>query len=92
MLGDKKADLTRELIEEGKIKTFEDIFMYVPKTYLADKMGMNYKRFVRLTLNSEKMKYRETYSLARVLKVDPRRISELIHNGIDYQKKAKKRN
>ena len=90
MIAGRRADLAKEMIEEGKAKTFGDIFIYVTKTYVADKMGMNYKRLVRLTLNLEKMKYGETNFLAKVLNVDPKLISDLIHNELALLKKSKK--
>jgi preprotein translocase subunit Sec61beta len=90
MRADKKLGVAKELIEEGKIKTFEDIFIYVTMTSMSSKLGMNYKRFRRLVANPGQLKYSETYSIAKVLQVDPKLISGLIHQELDIYKKPKK--
>ena len=90
MIADRKLDLAKELLEEDRLKTFGDIFIYVTKTHMAEKLGMNYKRFVWLTNHPDKMKYSETYLIARVLDADPRVISTLIHNELDNHQKTKK--
>jgi hypothetical protein len=90
MGADKKLEIAKELLEEGKIKTFGGIFDYVSKTSISAKLGINYKRFLRLAANPIQIKYRETYSIAKLLGVDPKLISGIIHSHIDSQTKPKK--
>ncbi len=90
MGADKKLAIAKELIEEGKIMTFGDIFDIVSKTFMSDKLGINYKRFLRLASNPTQIRYRETYSIAKLLNVDAKLISGIIHNQVDNQLKAKK--
>ncbi len=87
MANDSRAEIVKDLISEGRLKTFEDIFLYLYKTDIAGKMGINYTRFLELVSNPKRLRYEETYSLARILGVTPRQISELIHNQIEGKKK-----
>ena len=90
MRADKKLAVAKELIEEGKIMTFGDIFNYVTKTFVSAKLGIHYKRFLRLVRNPIQIKYSETYSIAKLLDVDPKLISVIIHNQINGQTMPKK--
>jgi hypothetical protein len=94
MTAGKKLKVAKELIEEGKIMTLEDIFNYVTRTFVAAELGMNYKRFIRLVSNPTTIKYSETISIAKIFDVDPKLISVMIHNQIDSEatpKKAKRK-
>ena len=57
---------------------------------MAARLGINYKRFLRLTRNPMQIKYTETYSIAKLLSVDPKLISIIIHNHIEEKAKPKK--
>jgi hypothetical protein len=86
----RKLQVVKELIEEGKIRTLEDIFDYVSRTFLATELGIKYKRFLRLVRNPKTIKYGETYSIAKLLSVDAKLISGMIHNQINGPAKPKK--
>lgn len=82
-----KAEIAKNLIQEGKIHDFKDIFLYVEKKYIHTKTGMNYYRLLRLVKNPKLIKFEDVYNIARSLQVDARNISALIHNQIDNKKK-----
>jgi hypothetical protein len=90
MTAAKKLQVAKELLEEGKIMTLEDIFNYVTRTFVSAELGMNYKRFIRLVRNPKTIKYSETISNANVFDVDPRLISVMIHNQINGPAKPEK--
>jgi len=45
---DPRYDLIKHLYKEGKIKSFNDIFKYVPKTIVATDLGKKVDRFTEL--------------------------------------------
>jgi len=49
-------------------------------------MGINYTRLRGLIQNPKKLRYEEAYLLAKILDVQARDISELIHNQLDTKK------
>lgn len=83
MLDAAKIEVARHLIEGGSIKAFSDIFKYLPRTAVAQKMGINYGRFLSLLKDPKGLRYTETYTLAKILKVQPSRLSEMIHYQIE---------
>ena len=86
MLNPEKAEIVRGLIEEERLKTFRDIFIYITKTEVARELGINYTRFLDLTENHKNLRYSESYALAKLLKVDAKSISHLVHNQLDARK------
>lgn len=92
MAKNAKLKIAKDLIESGKIKTFEDIFLYVTRSEISKKLGINYTRFLTLIKNPKKLRYDETYSLANILDVQAKNISELIHNQLDAKKTEKGKN
>jgi len=76
----------KELIEDGKLKEFKSIFIYVKKKHVNAKMGANYNRFLRFVQNPKLIDFEDVYNIAHVFQVSPRQISELIHKQIDLQK------
>ena len=82
-----KVKIVKELIQEGKLVEFKDIFGYVHKKHIHTKTGMNYYRLLRVVKNPKLIKFEDIYSIARVLQVPARAISSLIHNQIESKKK-----
>jgi hypothetical protein len=83
MIDAGKIEIARQLIEGSNIKTFGDIFKYLPRTAVASQMGINYGRFLTLIRDPRRLRYSETYALAKILGVKPARLSEMIHYQID---------
>jgi hypothetical protein len=86
MLNPEKAEIVKGLIDEERLKTFQDIFIYITKTEVARELGINYTRFLGLTKNPKNLRYSETYAIAKLLKVDAKSISRLVHNQLDARK------
>jgi hypothetical protein len=78
--------VVKNLIETGNIKQFKEIFLYIHKKYVRDKLGVNYSRFLNLIKNPKKFRYEETQFIANIFHVTHRSISELIHNQMDASK------
>lgn len=87
MATDSRVEIVKNLIEEDRLRTFQDIFLYLPKTFVAKKMGIYYNRFLELVKNPKRFRMEEIYTIAGILGVTPRQISELIHRQIEMKKK-----
>ncbi len=88
---EEKIKIMKPLLDAGGIKLFKDLFQYVPKSSVAKKLGIKYHRFLKLTQNPQDLRYREVYSLARVLNIDPMILSNLVHNQINQGKRGVKK-
>jgi plasmid maintenance system antidote protein VapI len=89
MAKDIRKKIIKELIEEEKVQTFAAIFDYITKTEISRALGINYTRFRSLVDDPKRLRYEEAISIARVLGVTPRQISELIHNQVEAGKRKK---
>jgi hypothetical protein len=87
MSQEKKAIIVKDLILEGKITLFVDIFNYIDKKYIHEKTGINYYRLLRNVKNPKGFKFEDAYTIARALKVPPAKITDLIMNQIEVGKK-----
>ena len=45
MVKHTRTDIIKPLIESGHIKEFRQIFIYVPKTAVAEDLGIHFNRF-----------------------------------------------
>jgi hypothetical protein len=50
---DHRYPTIKPMLDRGKIKSFSDIFLYLPKSVLAADLGKNLKRFNELLLHVE---------------------------------------
>ena len=83
----KQLIIAKELILEGKITEFADIFIYIDRKYVHTKTGMNYYRLLRNVKNPKGFTFDDVYNIAKVLKVPPGKIADLIMNQIEAKKK-----
>jgi hypothetical protein len=51
MHSDSRYEIIRVLIEAGNIKSFAEIFRYIPKTVVYRDLGVNFNRFSRAIIN-----------------------------------------
>ena len=50
---DRRYPTIKPMLDQGRIKSFTDIFLYLPKSVLAADLGKNLKRFNELLLHVE---------------------------------------
>lgn len=88
-----REEIVKNLILTGNLKEFRDIFLYVHRTDIASQMGINYTRFLNLVRNPKPLRFSEVYTLAHILNVPARNITDLIHQQIESEigKKNKRR-
>lgn len=86
---DRRYELVRLLINDGKITEFRQIFDYLPKTILARDAGISLYRFTRLMYDVERFKIREQFQMADASGVDFMVLWKLIMNQRDADKRVK---
>lgn len=84
---ERKVNIVKDLILEDRLLELVEIFNYVDKKYIHEKTGINYYRLLRITKNPKGFTFEDVYTIARVLKVPPRKIVDLIMNQIEAKKK-----
>jgi hypothetical protein len=84
---EKQVNIVKDLIVEGKVKELADIFNYIDRKYVHTKTGINYYRLLRNVKNPKGFTFDDAYTIARVLKVPPAKVAELILNQIEAKKK-----
>jgi len=89
MLSEPKLEIAKDLLESGKIKTFRDLFLYVPKTGIAKELGVNYGRFLGLIKKPGRLRYDESIAIARIFHVSPQIISQIILTQLEQTRLSK---
>ena len=87
---DRRFDLISTMFKDGKIRTFNDIFEFVPKTVVATNMGKKVDRFTEMMNKVEKFKLEELFAIAKLCELDEHTILDLAHKEYTTQKKKKK--
>lgn len=67
MQRDNRYKAVLSLIQTGEIKTFEQIFDYIPKKTIYTDLGLNYYRFARLVKHPDLFTMRELVTLAGLI-------------------------
>lgn len=67
---DVRWGAVKDLIEAGKIKDFEGIFLIIPRTPVAQQLGMNYDKFSKKVLNHELFLIKDLRRLAKLIDMD----------------------
>jgi hypothetical protein len=85
----EQYDTLKVLLENGHIKTFNQIFdaTGIKRTNLAADMGLHYQTFVYRLKYPASFTYRESYIIANLVGVDKNTISALINAQSDSNKK-----
>ena len=86
MVKDKRYKTVKILIETGNVTTFADIFEYVPKTTVADQLGIHFNRMTKMIDSVNEIKVNDVFLFSSYFEVDAKVIFELIYN----QRTAKK--
>lgn len=72
MAKDHRYKVVKVLIESGEIKTFQQIFDFIPKRVVYSDLGLNYARFQRLFIHPDLFTMRELITLAGLIDTDPK--------------------
>ncbi len=74
---DPRLDAIRILIETGHIKTFREIFEFVPVNVLADITGNRFNRMVEMKKNPRLFRLLDFIKVAEVIGVDEKMVIDL---------------
>ena len=78
------------MFKDGKIRTFSDIFEFVPKTIVATNMGKKVDRFTRLMNRVEKFTLEDLFQIGKLCELEESQMIQLVMKEYSIQKKNKK--
>ena len=87
---DRRYDVISTLFKDGKIRTFKDIFEFVPKTVVATNMGKKVDRFTRLMNRVEKFTLEDLFQIGKLCDLEEPQMIQLVMKEYFTQKKGKK--
>lgn len=91
MAKDKRYNTVRNLILGGYLKTFNEIFDTLPKSIVAQDLGMNSTRINRVIDNNGRFFVDDLFALAALLDVPEIKVMELVCNQHTADKKGKRK-
>ncbi len=91
MVKDKRTKTVKILIETGNIHQFKEIFEHIPKTTVADHIGIHFNRFTKMIDSVNDIKINDLFLLSTYFDIDGKVMFELIYNQRSNVKPAKKK-
>ena len=79
------------MIEGGHLTEFIQIFDYIPKSVVANDLGTNYNRLIRLIEHVEQFTLKELFTLSDFCNLENKLILDLVYNQYANERKAKKK-
>ncbi|HMH24158.1 MAG TPA: hypothetical protein VK563_20385 [Puia sp.] len=92
MTKDIRYERVGQLIKDGRIICFREIFTLLPKTIMAGDLWMNNNRFDKLKKNVTLFRIKDLFRMAFLLEIDEMLILTIIYNQYmaDKVEKAKR--
>ncbi len=87
MAKDRRFKTVGFLIQAGHIKTFNDIFLHIPKSVVYTTMGWNFNRFNRLVKSPQLFTISDLIILASLFEVEPDKVIDLVLAQADKKKR-----
>ncbi|WP_207511099.1 hypothetical protein [Longitalea luteola] len=93
MAKDKRYNTVKKLISAGFITNFSEILETVPKTVVAQDLGMHHQTFAKLIKSPEKFTFHDAFRIASLIEVEENIIMKLIYEQyvIGYNKARRKK-
>lgn len=88
---DNRYKTVNILINGGHIKTFSEIFNYIPPSIVCKDFGTNYNRFTKLIDSPSNFKLRELYTIASFFEIEEDIMITLAHNQIKERRLNRRR-
>ncbi len=88
MANSKRLGSVKILIEGGHIKEFREIFDYIPKTAVAENLGIHFNRMTRMIDNVSDIKINDLFLISGHLGVDAKLVFDLVYNQRGAPKKG----
>ena len=83
---DPRYDLIKPMFIGGKIKSFNDIFKFIPKTVVATDLGKKVDRFTELMNRIEGFTLEELFMMAKFCDLDESQMLKLAENEYKISK------
>jgi hypothetical protein len=77
---DKRYKTVKILIETANVTTFAGIFEHIPKTTVADDLGIHFNRMVRMIENVNEIKVSDIFLFSTYFDIDAKVLFDLIYN------------
>lgn len=91
MAKDKRYETIKNLITTGHIIRFKQILDIVPKTTMAQHLGMHHYTFEKLLKDPERFTYKQSFAIASLIKVETKVMVDLIYAQCIENKNNKKK-
>jgi hypothetical protein len=91
MAKDKRYEVIKTLIVAGHITRFRQIFDVLPKTIMAQDLGMHHQTFEKLLKDPERFTYKLAFWIASLIEIEEKVIVDLIYTQCIENKKIKKK-
>lgn len=91
MAKDHRYQVVKRLIEANDIKTFQDIFSFIPKRVVYEDLGVNYAKFQRLFNSPDLFTIREIGTLAGLIGCEVHKLFDLARANKVVKKGARKK-
>ena len=91
MSGDQRYSTIKVLIQSGHIKSFRDIFNYIPKTVVYKDLGVNFNRFSKAINDPAGFSMGELRTLAEFFAVDTKKLIDMAYEQMISVSKNKRR-
>jgi plasmid maintenance system antidote protein VapI len=91
MAKDKRYNTVKKLITAGFIKSFSEILDTVPKTVIAQDLGMHHQTFGKLIKYPEKFTFKDAFRIASLIEVEEQTIMNLIYEQYNIGIKVKRK-
>jgi hypothetical protein len=86
---DNRYRIVKPLMSDGQIKSFKDIFLYIPKSVVARDLGINNVRFTRLMNDVGDFTLNDIFRLAAFCEIDELDLLKLVDRQYQESKKSK---
>lgn len=83
---DHRYDLIKPMIIGGKIKSFNDIFKFIPKTVVATDLGKKVDRFTDLMNRVEGFTLEDLFLMAKSFDIEESQMLMLVENQYKINK------
>jgi hypothetical protein len=84
---DSRYELIKPMLTAGNIRSFNDIFKYIPKTIVANDLGKKVDRFNELMKHVEKFTLEELFTIARFCFISEAKMLRLVESEYIKSKK-----
>jgi hypothetical protein len=78
---DKRYDAIKGLLDSNKIRVFQEIFDYIPKSIVSKDLGLNYQTFIRKVHYPGLFTVRETQIMCKLMHLSLIQLVDLISNS-----------